>query len=97
MHYGHPEAGGHWERHLTKAIQAIGGKKVPDHPSSFFFPESRMLLTVHVDDLLLSGPKGQHAKIWKALRDYPINMDDPEPLSRFLGRNHVVKRHCEGR
>ena len=90
--YGHPESGGHWERHLTDAVLAIGGTKVPDHPSSFWFPEGRMLLTVYVDDLLLSGPKGNHKQVWEALRRHPIHMEDPEPLTRFLGRTHVVNR-----
>jgi hypothetical protein len=75
--YGHPESGGHWE--AEKAVQKIGGISIPNHPSSFFFPASRMLLTVYVDDLLLAGPDGGHAAIW---------LEDPEPLDRFLGRSH---------
>ena len=89
--YGHPESGGHWERHLTDAIKAIGGKPVPNHPSSFWFEESKLLLTVYVDDLLLSGPAGAHAAFWKKLRSgpIPINIEDLEPLDRFLGRTHI--------
>jgi hypothetical protein len=89
--YGHPESGGHWENHLTSAVRACGGAPVPTHPSSFWFPEEKMLLSVYVDDLLLSGPKGGHAKIWEKLRkgSEPIALDDPEPLDRFLGRGHA--------
>jgi hypothetical protein len=86
--YGHPESGGHWEQHLTSAVVAIGGETIPDHPSSFWFPESRALLTVYVDDLMLSGPIGSHAAVWAALRAHPIDIDAPEPLTRFLGRTH---------
>jgi hypothetical protein len=87
--YGHPESGGHWEKHLTSAVVAIGGEKIPNHPSSFWFPEKRALLTVYVDDLMLAGPRGSHSSIWEALRAHPIDIDTPEPLTRFLGRTHT--------
>ena len=51
------------------------------------------MLTVSVDDLLCSGPIASHEKFWKLLMDKhigSINIDDPEPLDRFLGRKHVV-------
>ena len=49
---------------------------------------------MYVDDLLLSGPSESHSGLWKRLRTGPksIQMDEPEPLSRFLGREHVVKK-----
>ena len=48
-----------------------------------------MLLTVYVDDLLLSGPVGNHAGFWSALREIgKIKIEDPEILERFLGRRH---------
>ena len=86
--YGHPESGGHWERHLTEAIVSLGGEPVPNHPSTFWMPSSRLLLTVYVDDLLLSGPSGAHKAFWTKLGAHPINIEDPEPLDRFLGRTH---------
>ena len=89
--YGHPESGGHWQRHLTDAVEAIGGESVTNHRSSFWFPAYKLLLTVYVDDLLLSGPIGNHASIWKALKEHPIKIDEPEVLSRFLGRTHDLR------
>ena len=90
--YGHPDSGAHWEAHLTEAIIANGGKLVPTHPSTFWFPDQRLLLTVYVDDLLLSGPVAQHSRFWQRLRNGPkaIKLDDPEPLDRFLGRSHTI-------
>jgi len=85
--YGHPESGAHWEEHLTKAIKALGGEPVEGHPSSFFVKKTKLLLTVYVDDLLLSGPASEHAGFWKSL-SAEILVEDPEPLSRFLGRTH---------
>jgi len=88
--YGHPESGGHWEAHLTEAIVARGGIAVAGHPSTFWLPDSKLVLTVYVDDLLLSGPAAAHDAFWKSLRtgDKPIAIEDPEPLDRFLGRGH---------
>ena len=63
------------------------------HPSSFYLPKLKLLLTVYVDDLLLSGPAGNHEKFWKLLTDKKvgnIRVEDTEPLDRFLGRKHVI-------
>ena len=86
--YGHPESGGHWERHLTKAVVAIGGKPVLNHPSSFWFAEKKLLLTVYVDDLLLSGPQEFHGEFWTELTGAGIRLGDAEDLDRYLGRDH---------
>ena len=85
--YGHPESGAHWERHLTAAVRSIGGTEVEGHPSSFWFSDRKLLLTVYVDDLLLSGPQASHESLWKALKQV-VQLDEPEPLGRFLGRAH---------
>ena len=88
-----PESGAHWEAHLTAAIRRCGGQPVDMHPSSFYMPDLKLLLTVYVDDLLLSGPAGNHEKFWKLLTDKKvgnIRVEDPEPLDRFLGRKHVT-------
>ena len=90
--YGHPESGGHWERHLNAKVKACGGEPIEEHPSSFWFGDLKMLMTVYVDDLLLSGPEENHDKIWQRLQtgENPIKLDPPEPLDRFLGRTHVA-------
>ena len=86
--YGHPESGGHWEKHLTKALIGLGGEPMKDHPSSYWFAESKLLLTVYVDDLLLSGPSANHSKFWEKLQAAKINIGEPEDLDRYLGRDH---------
>ena len=63
------------------------------HPSSFYMPDLKLLLTVYVDDLLLSGPAENHEKFWKFLTDKKvgnIRVEDPDPFDRFLGRKHVT-------
>ncbi len=50
-----------------------------------------MLLTVYVDDLLLSGPADVHQAIRDLLKSKgKINIEDPDPLDRLLGRKHNV-------
>ena len=83
--YGHPDSGGHWERHLNSAIEEMGGEAIPNHPSSYWFEGSKLFLTVYVDDLLLSGPEEKHEEFWNTLRKR-IDLGEGEALDRFLGR-----------
>ena len=87
--YGHPESGAHWEQHLTKIIKEMDGVAISDHPSCFWFPKTKLMCTVYVDDLLLSGPASEHERFWKELSK-AVNIEDSAPLERFLGRSHNV-------
>ena len=105
--YGHPESGSHWEKHLTDQVRALGGVPVPEHPSSFWFPPRGrrgdgeqplalgMLLTVYVDDFLLSGPEGEHERFWEELGKL-IDLEDIGGLGRFLGRHHEIVEYDGG-
>ena len=93
--YGHPEAGGHWEARLTEVVKSLGGEPIYEHPSSFWFPKTQMLLTVYVDDLLLSGPVANHDRFWESLGKH-IDIEPPQELERFLGRHHDVVEHDGG-
>ena len=90
--YGHPESGAHWERHLEAAVTGSGGVPITGHPSSFWFEEQQLALTVYVDDLLLAGPTGKHEEIWTALKKRGIALEPAEDLSRFLGRSHEFEQ-----
>ena len=68
---------------------------VDSHPSLFWFPERKLLLTIYVDDLMLSGPRANHASFWDALRKQ-VDIEDPEPLDRFLGRYHEFSSFTPG-
>ena len=50
-----------------------------------------MLLTVYVDDLMLSGPTANHDTFWQIIRK-KVDMENPEPLDRFLGRHHEYSK-----
>ena len=66
--YDHPDAGGLSEQHLEKSIKSLGGQEIPEYPSNFFFPETKLLLSTSVDDLTLAGPTEAHEPFW-AKRD----------------------------
>ena len=89
--YGHPEAGGHWENHLTAIVKSLNGRPIPNHPSCFWFSETRLLLIIYVDDLLLAGPAEHHDQFWKQL-GAEVNIEDPEDLDRYLGRHHSFEK-----
>ena len=89
--YGHPEAGGHWERHLKGIIKRLGGEEIPEFPGNFFFPDTRLMLSTYVDELTLAGPKESHAPFWKALCGM-VDVEPPEPIHRILGRDHLFAK-----
>ena len=54
--YGHPDAGGCWERHCNGVCRKCDFMPVPDWPSSFYHSGLKLLLVIYVDDLKLAGP-----------------------------------------
>ena len=87
--YGHPESGAHWQNHLEEAVRKLGGKTVEGHPSTFFFEQRDLALTVYVDDLLLSGRGESHEMFWQELGKL-IEIEDIGGLGRFLGRLRLL-------
>ncbi|CAE7293066.1 GIP [Symbiodinium sp. CCMP2592] len=87
--YGHPEAGGLWEKHLKEVLRNMGGQELPEYPGNFRFPETKLLLSTYVDDLTLSGPQEEHQPFWDALCKV-VDVEPPEPVYRILGRNHCT-------
>ena len=91
--YGHPESGAHWQRHLEDILKKGSFKAVPvpGHPSTYWMTGSKLLLTVYVDDLMLSGPAEAHDGFWAELRKQ-VELEDVTGLERFLGRHHELSQ-----
>ena len=59
--------------------------------STYYIKEFQLLLTLYVDDILLSGPKESHQKFWEMLQKH-IEIEDPTSVDRVLGRRHIITR-----
>ena len=90
--YGHPEAGGYWERHCEKHLLSVGFKPIRDWKSCFWHPKFKLFLTVYVDDFKLTGPKSALSKGWDLIRQ-GLKIDDPAPLGLYLGCRHSMFEH----
>ena len=88
--YGHPESGAHWQNHLEDILKReMHAQPLDGHQSSYFFPQQKLLLTVYVDDFLLSGPEKEHAPFWEKLSKH-VKLEEITGLGRFLGRYHEI-------
>ena len=90
--YGHPESGWHWDARFRE-IMGKGGVADNDNQSNWTFPNG-LLLTLYVDDILLSGPSHLHEAFWKKLSGY-LDIEDPTDVDRCLGRKHNIRRTDE--
>ena len=76
---------------MKDVVRRLGGEPIAEHPGSFWFPQTRLILTTYVDDFLLSGPAEHHDELWRQLGDVKnggIEIEDIGDLNRFLGRHH---------
>ena len=89
--YGHPESGFHWDARFREVMTLMGGKADVDNQSNWTF-ENGLLLTLYVDDILLSGPEKLHDEFWKKLQSH-LEIEDPTDVDRCLGRKHVFERN----
>ena len=85
--YGHPDAGGFWERHCEKAVSEVGFTFLPDWPSVFFHKDLKLMLVIYVDDFKLAGPRESLVKGWELLKTR-ITLEEPRPIGRYLGCLH---------
>lgn len=83
--YGHPEAGWHWDKRFREVMELMGGTHLPNFQSSYWFSDSRMLLTLYVDDMVLSGPCENHKAFWEQLSKH-LEFEEPSSVDRILGR-----------
>jgi hypothetical protein len=87
--YGHPDAGGHWEKHCETHILKEGFVTIPDWRSMYWHPKLQTLLIVYVDDFKMSGPKGNMAQAWELLKKGLV-IEEPQPAGKFLGCTNVL-------
>ena len=69
----------------------MGATHIDNFPSNFWVPKYKMLLTLYVDDTIVSGEARNHAEFWKELQQY-LELDAPCDVERVLGREHHIGR-----
>ena len=90
--YGHPESGAIWEQHLSSILEELGWERVAAHPGTWAHKETKALLAVYVDDLLMTAPPSHEKELWKAL-EARVNFDqEPSELAAFLGAHHHLSK-----
>ena len=88
--YGHPDAGGYWERHCDEHLTSVGYVPVPDWRSTYWHPDLKLLLMVYVDDFKMSGPSANFEKGWSLIRQ-KIKTDEPHAVTKCLGCEHLIR------
>ena len=69
--YGHPDAGGYWERDCERRITdpKMGWKKLSEEwPSGYWHDEKKAMLIVYVDDFKMAAREKDNDELWKALK-----------------------------
>ena len=89
--YGHPESGYHWDQRLREVMKLLEGQHVDEFPSSFWFPQRKLLVTCYVDDILCSGPSSEQNKFWQEIEKH-LEIEPPTQVERVLGRQHKFDR-----
>ena len=87
--YGHPDAGGYWEKHCEGHLLKIGFTKVPGWRSCFYHKRLRCFLVVYVDDFKMAGPAESLPEAWRLITA-GIKTDEPQEASKYLGCDHYV-------
>ena len=93
--YGHPDSGGHWEKHCAAALRKAGFEALSPWRSTFWHPKLKLMLVVYVDDFKMAGPKGNLSMGWQLIRKH-ITTDEPKPAGKCLGCQHDISRVNKG-
>ena len=88
--YGHPESGALWDKHLRGILRKLGWSKVESHPGLYIHDETKAVLVVYVDDLLMAAPTDAEERLWAEIAEHVQFSDPPEPISKFLGGHHSM-------
>ena len=91
---GHPESGYHWDYRFKQIMKLLGGRHVDNQQSTYWFEDQRLLLSLYVDDIVLSGPSDKHAQFWDLLQKH-LEIEEPSPVDRVLGRKHLLSHDAD--
>ena len=75
--YGHKNSGVYWADYCQEQLEAAGFKEIKGHPSVYWDEDRKLLLTVYVDDMKISGPEKHMKEAWAQISD-KITLAIPE-------------------
>ena len=81
--YVHPESGAIWEKHVASILEEVGWERVAAHPGTWVHKETKTMLAVYVDDLLMTAPPSHGKEPWKALEARSNFDEEPSELAKF--------------
>ena len=87
--YGHPDAGGYWERHCHEHLTSVGFVSAPDWRSTYWHLGLQLLLMVYVDGFKVAGPSANFTKAWGLIRQ-KMETDEPHAVTKWLGCAHLA-------
>ena len=90
--YGLVRSGFDWMQYASDKLLAEGWSVCWEGEQNVYsktYGKKRMLLVVYVDDFILAGNKHQMKTVWQEIYKL-FQMEEPEPLNRFLGVHHQV-------
>ena len=93
--YGLVRSGFDWMEFSSSKLLEAGWKRCWEGEQAIFekyFGKHRVLLVVYVDDFIAAGNKNALPDVWKEVNSL-FMMEEPEPLSRFLGVHHQIRDH----
>ena len=61
---------------FKEILSSMNGVHLDDFQSSYWFPKTKLLMTLYVDDMMLSGPQEAHEGFWKRLARH-LEFDEP--------------------
>ena len=64
-------------------MREMGGEHSDLFQSRWYFKESRQLLTLYVDDIVLSGRASSQDSSWQQLQRH-LTVEEPAPVHRIL-------------
>mgnify|MGYP007023072079 CR=1 FL=1 len=85
--YGHPDAGGWWERHADEKARIEGFVPIENWPSVYWHDGLEVVLIIYVDDFKLSGPEDKLQLGWDLISK-GLNIEPPAKLGLYLGCKH---------
>lgn len=86
--YGHPDSGTIWERGYEKMLGAVGLEAVAALPSCFWHEDLKLLVTIYVDDIRMSGPSGAPMRKGRELIKIKLTVGDVSFANFHLGCIH---------